>query len=149
VATSKAKKNKQNRSRKTSVAKAHRRAGRKVKNPEFQDLRGAVIEVPIWEYPREAAMMAEQDPRLTYEELLTVLLAHPAYVSINSAPPGTMVPAKKIQETGTTVEEFIGSLAEMHRLGVMKWDPITHIHHMTSDFEAQILSSGIAVTAPR
>lgn len=97
-----------------------------------------MIEVPIWEYPRAAAMMAEQDQRLTYEELLTVLLAHPAYVSMDSAPPGMMVPLEKMRETETTVEEFIGSLEEMHRIGVMKWDPITRIHHMTSDSKAQI-----------
>lgn len=115
----------------------------------FRDRRTTVIESPIWEYPRMAAAMAEQDPELTYEESLAVLLAYPVYVSTDSAPPGTMVPSEKMREEGTTVEEFIGSLEELHRIGVMKWDPITRIHHMTSDFEAQILSSGIAGTAPR
>lgn len=138
MATSKAKKSKQNRSRKTAAAKAHRRADRKVKSAESQDRRVAVIEAPIWEFARMAAAMAEQNPALTYEEALAVLLAHPAYVSIDSAPPGTMVPLEKMREAETTVEEFIGSLEEMHRIGVMKWDPITRIHHMTSDSKAQI-----------
>lgn len=141
VGTSKAKKNRQNRSRKTAAAKEHRRAGRKAKNPVFQDRRGTVIEEPIWEYPRVAAMMAEQDPELTYEESIAVLLAYPVYVSEGSAPPGMMVPSEKMRVTGTTVEEFIGSLEEMHRVGVMKWDPIRCIHRMKSDSEAQILEA--------
>lgn len=148
MATSKAKKSKQNRNRKTAAAKAHRRADRKVKSAEIQDRRVTVIEAPIWEFPRIAAAMAEQNPALTYEESLAVLLAHPAYVSKDSAPPGKMVPAQQIQQSGETVEEFIGSLEELHRIGVMKWDPITRIHHMTSDFEAHILSSRAAEAAP-
>ncbi|WP_336879953.1 hypothetical protein [Rhodococcus globerulus] len=146
MATSKAKKSKQN--RKNAAAKAHRRADRKVKSAEIQDRRVTVIEAPIWEYPRMAAAMAEQNPSLTYEEALAVLLAHPAYVSKDCAPPGKMVPTRQIQQSGETVEEFIGSLEELHRIGVMKWDPITRIHHMTSDFEAQILSSRAAEAAP-
>ncbi|PVX59559.1 hypothetical protein [Rhodococcus globerulus] len=149
MATSKTKKSKQNRNRKTAAAKAHRRADRKVKSAEIQDHRVTVIEAPIWEYPRMAAAMAEQNPSLTYEEALAVLLAHPAYVSKDCAPPGKMVPARQIQQSGEAVEEFIGSLEELHRIGVMKWDPITRIHHMTSDFEAQILSSRAAEAAPR
>lgn len=132
----------------TAAAKAHRRADRKIKNAEIQDRRVAAIGGPIWEYPHMAAAMAEQDPALTYEEALAGLLAHPAYVSTDSAPPGKMVPAKQIQQSGETMEELIGSLEELHRIGVMKWDPITRIHHMTSDFEARILSSRAAEAAP-
>ena len=47
-----------------------------------------------------------------------------------------MVPAEAIEQAGTTVEEFIGSLEEVRRREIMWWNPITSVHHMTSDFSA-------------
>lgn len=132
VGTNKSKKNKQNRSRKTAATKQHRRAGRKAKDTASPDRMRTMVTMPIWDYPRFAATMAEFDPSLTYEDCLAGLLSEPVYLSEDSAPPRKIVPAESIRERGVTVWEYLGGIEEMIRLGTLSWDPVTYLHHIDS-----------------
>lgn len=136
MGTSKSKKNRQAGSSKNAAAKRQRREDRKAKNAPAMTVWDITVPFPVWEFRELAEMMVEHDPTVTYTESLAVLLVHPVQMSKDGAPPVAIDAIKEIREKGLSGEGFIASFEDMHRDGILVWDPVTRVHHIDSKLAA-------------
>lgn len=141
MGVSKARKDK----RTSAAAKQRRRIDRKTKgrrpNAPVAVPGGDRWAVPVWDYPRVAKMMVEEDG-MEYERSLEVLLLKPICIHFKGEQPEIIDPREVMRQEGMNAQEYIASLATLHDLGLMMWDKPSRSHRPSTP------GTGPAVPAP-